>query len=141
MSVLRPTILQSQINLQSPDRQSLNSSTVLVSRRRYFPPTLIRTPPLTNLGDPIVVGRGRDAALDRAEDGAVRVALAAGFGGGQGGLAGGEVDGQDRVQREGELDDPEQDDEEEREDQDEFDQGLAFLPAATTASAGSRVDG
>ncbi len=65
----------------------------------------------------------------------------AGFGGGEGGLAGGEVDRQDRVQREGELDDPEQDDEEEREDQDEFDQGLAFLPAATTASAGSRVDG
>jgi hypothetical protein len=94
-----------------------------------------------DLGDPVVVGRGRDAALDRAEDGTVRVALAAGFGGGQGGLAGGEVDGQDRVQREGELDDPEQDDEEEREDQDEFDQGLAFLPAATTASAGSRVDG
>ena len=59
--------------------------------------------------------------------------------GGQRGLPGREVDRQERVQREGELDDGEQQDEEEREDQAELDQRLATSGSPRSAALTSRL--
>ena len=57
-----------------------------------------------------------------------------GLGRGQGRVARGEVHRQDRVEREGELDDAEEEHEEEREDQGELDQRLAAGAAGASAA-------